>query len=136
MGGFALESSAFENAQAILSRHSCEGEDVSPPLAWSNVPEGTRSLALVVDDPDAPGGVFTHWIAWGLDPGADGLGEGEAAPGEGQNHLGTTATVARARRRGTGATATSFACTPSMQNPSSAPALRRLNSSRRSRGTC
>jgi phosphatidylethanolamine-binding protein (PEBP) family uncharacterized protein len=68
MGGFALESSAFENAQAILSRHSCEGEDVSPPLAWSNVPEGTRSLALVVDDPDAPGGVFTHWIAWASIP--------------------------------------------------------------------
>jgi hypothetical protein len=90
MGEFALESSAFENAQAIPSRHSCEGEDLSPPLRWSNVPEGTRSLALVVDDPDAPDGVFTHWIAWGLDPGADGLGEGEAAPGEGQNDFGTT----------------------------------------------
>jgi Raf kinase inhibitor-like YbhB/YbcL family protein len=90
MAEFALQSSAFENAQAIPSRHSCEGEDLSPPLRWSNVPEGTRSLALVVDDPDAPGGVFTHWIAWGLDPGADGLGEGEAAPSEGQNDFGTT----------------------------------------------
>jgi Raf kinase inhibitor-like YbhB/YbcL family protein len=90
MAEFALESSAFENAQAIPSRHSCDGEDLSPPLRWSNVPEGTRSLALVVDDPDAPGGVFTHWVAGGLDPGADGLGEGEAAPREGQNDFGTT----------------------------------------------
>jgi Raf kinase inhibitor-like YbhB/YbcL family protein len=89
MGEFALESSAFGNAQAIPSRHSCEGEDVSPPLRWSNVPEGTKSLALVVDDPDAPGGVFTHWLTWGLDPAADGLGEGEPAPREGQNDFGT-----------------------------------------------
>ena len=89
MGEFALESSAFENAQAIPSRHSCEGEDVSPPLRWSNVPEGTRSLALIVDDPDAPGGVFTHWAAWGLDPAAEGLGEGESAPREGENDFGT-----------------------------------------------
>ena len=90
MDAFSLESSAFDNAQAIPSRHSCDGEDLSPPLRWSNVPEGTRSFALVVDDPDALGGVFTHWTAWGLDPGAGGLGEGEPAPGEGQNDFGTT----------------------------------------------
>jgi Raf kinase inhibitor-like YbhB/YbcL family protein len=89
MSEFALESSAFENARAIPSRHSCEDEDVSPPLRWSNVPEGTRSLALIVDDPDAPGGVFTHWLAWGMDPDADGLGEGESAPREGKNDFGT-----------------------------------------------
>ena len=90
MSAFGLESSAFENAQPIPSRHSCEGKDVSPPLRWTNAPDGTRSLALVVDDPDAPGGVFTHWVAWGLDPGAEGLNEGEAAPGEGRNGFGTT----------------------------------------------
>jgi Raf kinase inhibitor-like YbhB/YbcL family protein len=90
MSAFALESSAFQNAQAIPSRYSCEGADVSPPLRWMNVPDGTRSLALVVDDPDAPGSVFTHWIAWGIDPGAGGLGEGEAAPSEGRNDFGTT----------------------------------------------
>jgi Raf kinase inhibitor-like YbhB/YbcL family protein len=90
MSEFALESSAFENAQAIPSRHSCEGEDVSPPLRWMNVPEGTRSLALVVDDPDAPGGVFTHWLVWGLDPAGGELGEGESVPSEGRNDFGRT----------------------------------------------
>lgn len=90
MAEFALESSAFENAQAIPARHTCEGEDVSPPPRWTNVPEGTRSLALVVDDPDAPGGVFTHWTAWGLAPAAEGLSEGESPPSEGQNDFGTT----------------------------------------------
>ena len=84
------KSTAFGNTQAIPSRHTCDGEDVSPPLRWTNPPEGTRSLALVVEDPDAPAGVFTHWIAWGIDSGTDGLGQGEAAPREGRNDFGTT----------------------------------------------
>ena len=63
---------------------------MSPPLAWTNPPDGTRSLALVVDDPDAPRGTFTHWLAWGLDPDAGALGEGETPPSEGQNDFGTT----------------------------------------------
>jgi Raf kinase inhibitor-like YbhB/YbcL family protein len=90
MAEFALESSAFENAQAIPDRHTCEDEDVSPPLRWTSAPDGTRSLALIVDDPDAPGGVFTHWLAWALDPAGAGLDEGEAAPREGRNDFGTT----------------------------------------------
>jgi Raf kinase inhibitor-like YbhB/YbcL family protein len=87
---FALQSSAFDHGGPIPRRHSCDGEDLSPPLSWSGVPEGTRSLALVVDDPDAPAGTFTHWLGWGLDPGAEGLGEGEAAPVEGRNDFGTS----------------------------------------------
>jgi Raf kinase inhibitor-like YbhB/YbcL family protein len=90
MSEFALESSAFENAQPIPDRHTCEGEDVSPALRWTNVPEATRSLMLVVDDPDAPNGVFRHWFAWGLDPAAGGLAEGEPAASEGRNDFGTT----------------------------------------------
>jgi Phosphatidylethanolamine-binding protein len=136
MAEFALESSAFENAQAIPSRHSCEGEDVSPPLRWSNVPEGTRSLALVADDPDAPGGVFTHWLAWGLDPAAEELGEGDSAPNEGRNDFGTSGYRGPARRRVTGATATSSASMPSMRSRSCPPARRRPSSSRRSKDTC
>jgi Raf kinase inhibitor-like YbhB/YbcL family protein len=90
MAEFAIASSAFDNAHAIPPRHTCDGDDVSPPLRWTNVPEGARSLALVVDDPDAPSGVFTHWVAWDLDPAADGLDEGEPAPSEGRNDFGST----------------------------------------------
>jgi Raf kinase inhibitor-like YbhB/YbcL family protein len=90
MSEFALESSAFQHAEAIPSRHTCEGEDISPPLRWTNVPDNTRSLALVVEDPDAPGGVFTHWIAWGLDPAAGEVEEGQTGPSEGRNDFGTS----------------------------------------------
>jgi Raf kinase inhibitor-like YbhB/YbcL family protein len=90
MSDFALESGAFQHAEPIPRRHTCEGEDVSPPLRWTNVPDETRSLALILDDPDAPSGVFTHWVAWGLDPGGSGLDEGEAAPSEARNDFGTS----------------------------------------------
>jgi hypothetical protein len=82
---FTLTSSAFANGEAIPSRYTCEGENLSPPLRWSGTPDGTRSLALVVDDPDAPVGTFTHWLAWGIDPEAGGLAEGQPAPAEGRN---------------------------------------------------
>jgi Raf kinase inhibitor-like YbhB/YbcL family protein len=85
-----LTSSAFAGGQPIPRRHSCEGEDVSPPLSWTGLPEGASSLALIVDDPDAPRGTFTHWLGWGLDPATGGLGEGEAAPVEGRNDFGET----------------------------------------------
>jgi Raf kinase inhibitor-like YbhB/YbcL family protein len=87
---FALYSTAFEQAGPIPRRHSCEGEDLSPPLAWSGVPERTRSLALVVDDPDAPAGTFTHWLGWALPPDVGGLDEGRGAPVEGRNDFGTS----------------------------------------------
>jgi Raf kinase inhibitor-like YbhB/YbcL family protein len=85
-----LRSSTFDQGQPIPRRHTCEGEDVSPELTWSEVPEGTSSLALIVDDPDAPAGVFTHWLGWGLDPAAGGLAEGQAVPVEGRNDFGET----------------------------------------------
>jgi Raf kinase inhibitor-like YbhB/YbcL family protein len=80
-----LTSSAFGFGQPIPRRYTCEGEDLSPPLAWTDVPDGTSSLALVVDDPDAPAGTFTHWLGWGLDPASGGLPEGQSAPVEGRN---------------------------------------------------
>src|SRR5919109_5250974 len=90
MDEFTLASSAFETGATIPSRHTCEGSDVSPPLAWTAPPDATASVALVVDDPDAPGGTFTHWLAWGIDPDAGALAEGEGAPVESRNDFGSS----------------------------------------------
>lgn len=76
-----LTSPAFEEGGAIPVRHTCDGEDLSPALAWRGVPEGTASLALVVDDPDAPAGTWVHWVVYGIPAGAEGLPEG-VAPAE------------------------------------------------------
>jgi phosphatidylethanolamine-binding protein (PEBP) family uncharacterized protein len=75
---FSLTSTAFEDGAAIPRLYSCEGEDLSPPLAWSEAPEDAKSLALIVDDPDAPSGTFLHWLAWGIDPRSGGLLDGES----------------------------------------------------------
>jgi Raf kinase inhibitor-like YbhB/YbcL family protein len=90
VGEFTLTSSAFTRGEEIPRRHTCDGEDVSPELSWSDPPAGTVSLALIVDDPDAPVGTFTHWLAWDIDRQAGGLGEGAAAPAEGRNDFGTS----------------------------------------------
>jgi Raf kinase inhibitor-like YbhB/YbcL family protein len=83
-----LTSAAFASGEPIPRRHTCDGDDVSPPLSWSAPPAGTVALALCVDDPDAGRYSFTHWLAWGLSPAAGGLGEGEAPPAEGRNDFG------------------------------------------------
>lgn len=61
-----LTTTAFPNAGAIPLRHSCEGADESPPLSWSDAPGNARSFALIVDDPDAPVGVWVHWLLWDI----------------------------------------------------------------------
>ena len=68
-GDFKLASRAFANGEAIPRRFTCDGKNVSPPLAWSGAPAATQSFALIVDDPDAPGGTFTHWILFNLPAG-------------------------------------------------------------------
>ena len=70
-----IQSSAFGEGSRIPKKYSCDGEDVSPPLSWSGVPKGTVSLALICDDPDAPAGLWVHWVLWGLSPEADSLPE-------------------------------------------------------------
>jgi Raf kinase inhibitor-like YbhB/YbcL family protein len=76
-----VTSSAFAEGAPVPPRFSCHGQDVSPPLAWSGVPEGMAELALVVDDPDAPGGTYVHWILFRLDPGLTELAEGRPPAG-------------------------------------------------------
>lgn len=61
-------SSAFENNSKIPSKYTCDGEGVNPPLTFSGIPVNAKSLALIVDDEDAPMGIFTHWILFNLDP--------------------------------------------------------------------
>ncbi len=72
-----LTSPAFAHHKRIPDKHTGDGEDVSPPLEWSGVPEGTKAFAVVVHDPDAPlVDGFTHWVAYGISGEATGLAEG------------------------------------------------------------
>ena len=73
---FRLFSSAFSEGGWIPELHSCEGADISPPLEWTDVPTGTRSLVLVVEDPDAPNGVWRHWLVYDLKPRIEALPQG------------------------------------------------------------
>lgn len=77
----SLTSAAFKHNGDIPRRHTCDGDDVSPPLAWSGVPKQARSLVLIVDDPDAPDPkaprlVWVHWLLYNLPPESSGLPEG------------------------------------------------------------
>ncbi len=65
-GKIQVSSAAFENDGLIPPQYTCDGADLSPPLSWNSVPEGTRSLALIADDPDAPMGTFVHWVLYDL----------------------------------------------------------------------
>jgi Raf kinase inhibitor-like YbhB/YbcL family protein len=71
-----LTSSAFSEGALIPVRYSCSGDDFSPPLTWSDIPAGAKSLALIADDPDAPVGTWVHWVAFNLPVTAGGLPEG------------------------------------------------------------
>ena len=73
-----LASPEFADGAAIPIKYTCDGKDVSPALQWSGLPAGTKSLALIADDPDAPGGTFVHWVLYDLPSSASELPEGVA----------------------------------------------------------
>lgn len=76
-GGYAmdLESPAFSQGGMIPAKYSCDGADVSPPLSWNNTPSGTKSFALICDDPDAPVGTWVHWVYFDIPAGVSSLAE-------------------------------------------------------------
>ncbi len=77
---FELTSTAFANGDPIPMKYTCDDQDISPPLQWKDPPEGTRSFALICDDPDAPVGTWVHWVLYNL-PGST-LSLPEAVPSD------------------------------------------------------
>jgi Raf kinase inhibitor-like YbhB/YbcL family protein len=74
-----LASPAIPPGGEIPSQYTCDGADISPPLTWSGLPSGTQSLVVVIEDPDAPSGVFRHWVAFDIPAGSRGLDAGYSA---------------------------------------------------------
>ena len=84
MKELTVKSPAFENNKLIPSKYTCDGEEVSPPLAVEGIPEKTKSLALIMEDPDAPAGLFIHWLVWNIPP-TDKIQENSVPGTEGLN---------------------------------------------------
>lgn len=102
---FQVRTDAFGNGAEIPVKYTCSGANVSPALHWSDAPAGTKSLALIVDDPDAPGGTWTHWVLW------DVPAQGGALP-EGIPHDETLSTGARQGRNDFGKVGYGGPCPP------------------------
>jgi Raf kinase inhibitor-like YbhB/YbcL family protein len=93
----ALASRSFEPGGYIPQKYTCDGEDISPELSWDGAPEGTETYTLIVDDPDAPGRVFTHWVVYNIPGTVKGFEEGMSAfkivktgASQGKNDFGQT----------------------------------------------
>jgi Raf kinase inhibitor-like YbhB/YbcL family protein len=84
-----ITSSAFQEGGNIPSRFTCDGSDISPPLQIAGVPSEAKSLVLIADDPDAPSGLFTHWLVWNIPPQTNSIAEGGTPKGvHGANDFG------------------------------------------------
>jgi Raf kinase inhibitor-like YbhB/YbcL family protein len=86
---FELNSQAFKAQGPIPSKHTCQGKDISPILSWTGAPQGTKSFALICDDPDAPMGTWVHWVYYDIPPSTTSLPEGissDAKPSPGGTH--------------------------------------------------
>lgn len=84
---FKIVIPAFKQ-NTIPKKYTCDGDNISPPIFIRNVPKGTKTLALIMDDPDAPGGTFTHWLVWNISPKKTKLLEGEKSLSFGVNDFG------------------------------------------------
>jgi Raf kinase inhibitor-like YbhB/YbcL family protein len=73
--GIQLTSSAFKNGEMLPKKYTCDGDEVSPPLSWSGLPQATKSIAMISDDPDAPMRTFVHWVIFNIPPEEKGLPE-------------------------------------------------------------
>ncbi len=81
-----ISSSAFENNSEIPEKYTCSGENINPPLIFYDIPDSAKSLALIVTDPDAPSGDFTHWILWNINPQTSELKENSIPEGANQGY--------------------------------------------------
>jgi Raf kinase inhibitor-like YbhB/YbcL family protein len=81
MSELSIASPAFSHQGRIPQKHTCDGADVNPPLSIADVPEKARSLALIVDDPDAPAGTWVHWVVWNIGPGTKEIPENSVPQG-------------------------------------------------------
>jgi len=82
MGAITVTSTAFGEGGMIPKKYTCDDKDVSPQLAWTNIPAGAKSIALICDDPDAPVGTWVHWVVFNIPASVTGLPEGvKALPG-------------------------------------------------------
>jgi Raf kinase inhibitor-like YbhB/YbcL family protein len=85
MKKLSVKSPAFENNQLIPAKYTCDGEDVNPPLTIEGIPEETKTLALIVDDPDCPTGTWDQWIVWNIPATASKIAEDTVPGTEGMN---------------------------------------------------
>jgi Raf kinase inhibitor-like YbhB/YbcL family protein len=129
---FRVTSPAFPAGGTIPDGFTCDGAGASPPIVWRNVPAGTEEVALVVDDPDAPGATFVHWVLWGIDPDAGRLPEELLPAGvlQGRASTGQVGYVAPCPPSGDGAhryrfTAYALAAPPAIGDGATATDLRR-----------
>ena len=81
MGTIQITSTAFQNNGNIPRQYTCDGKDINPPLMIANCPQGTKSIALICDDPDAPIGTWVHWVIWNIDPGVKEIKENTVPQG-------------------------------------------------------
>ena len=97
-----VKSPAFSEGDEVPTQFTCDGENISPPLGWSGVPEEAAELRVSLTDPDAPRGPFTHWLVTGVDPSAADAEQGKVPAGgtEQTNDFGETTTGDRVRRQG------------------------------------